>query len=389
MEIKTFDTILTSLCNWFDELIAPRRITRSNTNIIYLLLKAISKGFEVINNVCVVLSNKFDPASCSEEDLESVATLVGTERLLGSASGLAITVSNTGDRVSMALQRGLYSCALDEDTVFVFEVLEDKSIDQGSSVEYIAMSEKIGRFPVTAQEKIDVTWDGGVVPDGLTFSCSDNSNLLGEPEETLIEFRNRILSDTTRQFTIKELEDKLKRLPYLFDARILFNSSFTPLVEESYTIPPFYMAIFFEGSARNEIAEIVASSSVYPTLNVLGAVKTSFRSDVFVNGEYNVYIIPFTRCNYAASVTIKLDVVTLTLAEAREKIQTYLYNNFRGHVHKDYVKEEDFYSKLKESPIAGLEILNVDFVLGNEAVPYVSVPTSQIPYLTSVTVTEA
>ena len=85
MQLMTFNESLTKLCDDFDELILPRKIARSKTNIIYLLFKAIAKGYEIINNVCVVLSNKFDPANCSEEDLVSVASLVGTEKLKGSA----------------------------------------------------------------------------------------------------------------------------------------------------------------------------------------------------------------------------------------------------------------------------------------------------------------
>ena len=90
MKLLSYNEILTILCDNFDKLIAPRTISRSNTNIIYLMFKAISKGFEIINNVAVTLSNKFNPASCSTEDLESVAKLVGTERFSGSATGLAI-----------------------------------------------------------------------------------------------------------------------------------------------------------------------------------------------------------------------------------------------------------------------------------------------------------
>ena len=80
MELKTFDTILTTICDSFDSLISPRTIARTNTNIIYLIFKAVAKGYEIINNVCVVLSNKFDPLYCSDEDLTSSASIVGTER---------------------------------------------------------------------------------------------------------------------------------------------------------------------------------------------------------------------------------------------------------------------------------------------------------------------
>ena len=225
MTLLTYNEILTVLCDNFDVLISPRTMARSNTNIVYLLFKAIAKGFEIINSICVVLSNKFNPASCSEEDLISVASLVGTERLAGSASGLEILVSNPTEE-SITLLMGFYKYDLDDDTSFVFEVLSDTVIPAGQSKSYIAMTEEVGQFPVTAQAEISVTYLSGNVPEGLKFSCTDNSALLGTSEETVLAFRQRILEDTTRQDTIKELEMKLKNLPYLFDAKIVFNNVF-------------------------------------------------------------------------------------------------------------------------------------------------------------------
>ena len=108
MEIKTFDTILTEICDFFDELISPRKLSRSNTNVIYLIFKAFAKGIEVINNVCVVLDNKFDPLYCSDDDLNSSASIVGTERHKGSATGLHITITNNG-LASVTLLAGLYT----------------------------------------------------------------------------------------------------------------------------------------------------------------------------------------------------------------------------------------------------------------------------------------
>lgn len=123
MELKTFDTILTTICDSFDSLISPRTIARTNTNIIYLIFKAAAKGYEIINNVCVVLSNKFDPLYCSDDDLISSASIVGTERHKGSATGLHITITNNGS-VPVTLLAGLYTYALDDDTKFEFEVME-------------------------------------------------------------------------------------------------------------------------------------------------------------------------------------------------------------------------------------------------------------------------
>lgn len=387
MQLMTYNEILTLLCDSFDSLIAPRTIARSNTNIIYLMFKAIAKGYEVINNVCVTLSNKFDPAKCSNEDLVSVASIVGTEKLEGSASGLEIIISNTSES-DVTLIAGVYTYSLDDDTSFVFEMLEDTLLQAGDTLSVIAMSQQIGSYPVTAQESIEVKPSNGTVPDGVEFSCTDNTTLLGTAEETDLEFRKRILTDTTRQDSIKELEIKLKNLPYLYDAKVKFNNSMLDYSMDGYTIPPYTMAIFFNGSPRNEIAEVVASNSIYPTLQTADSVTVHYVNDVFVNGSYDVNIIPFKNTDYVVNVHLKIDQTYITYEEAHAQIKAFLLKNFRGHIHADYVKEDDIYEALKNLSIAGVNVLNIDLLQNGSQVPYVTVPLSRIPYLDNVLFTE-
>lgn len=387
MQLLTFNEILTKLCDDFDELISPRKIARSNTNIIYLLFKAIAKGYEIINNVCVELSNKFDPANCSEEDLVSVAYLVGTEKLEGSASGLEIVIKNTGTSSATVLD-GIYKYQLDDDTSFFFELIEDLTLTAGSTSSVISMSENIGTYPVTAQSEIEVTSETNTIPSTISFSCLDNAGLLGTPAETNLAFRERILTDTTRQNTLKELELKLKNLPYLYDAKIIFNDTTESVVVGSYTLPPFYMLIFFSGSVRTEIAEVVAEGAVYPTLETNDSIELRYVSDVFANGYYPVYVVPFERLNYVIDVDCDVDTTYISLEKAHSEIEAFLESNFRAQIHKDYVKEEEIYNKLKELNISGINILNIEIKYNNAVVPYIAVPPSAIPYLYDVTFTE-
>ena len=387
MQLLTFNEILTKLCDDFDELISPRKIARSNTNIIYLLFKAISKGYEIINNVCVVLSNKFDPANCSEEDLVSVAYLVGTEKLEGSASGLEIVIKNTGTS-SATLLAGTYKYQLDDDTAFIFELIEDLTLTDGSTSSVISMSEHIGTYPVTAQSEIEVTSETNTIPSDITFSCLDNAGLLGTPAETNLAFRERILTDTTRQNTLKELELKLKNLPYLYDAKVIFNDTTEPIAVGSYTLPPFYMLIFFSGSIRSEIAEVVAEGAVYPTLETNESIELRYVNDVFANGYYPVYVVPFDTLNYVIEVECDVDTTYISVEKARAEIKSFLESNFRVRIHKDYVKEEEIYNKLKELNISGINILNIEIKYNNAVVPYIAVPPSAIPYLNNVTFPE-
>lgn len=382
MELKTFDTILTTICDSFDSLIAPRTIARSNTNIIYLIFKAAAKGYEIINNVCVVLSNKFDPLYCSEDDLISSANIVGTERHKGSATGLHITVTNNGS-ASVTLLVGLYTYALDDDTKFEFEVMENTVIASGSHISFIAMSEKIGRYPVTAQTTITVTSEQPVSSD-LVFSCTDNAALLGISEETDLEFRERINSKTDRQNSMVELESEIRNLPYIFDCKVKFNPMSTEIEFEGYMIPAYTLAIFYSGEVKKEIAEKVCEKIICPTLQTADSVEVFYENDVFVGGKHGVHLIPFAKTQYAVELIYKINNTYANEYDIQNEIRTVLFNTFVSEKHVDYIKEDDFYNAVKTLGITGIELLGVNLKYNDSNVNYIEIPSSRIPELTNV-----
>lgn len=382
MELKTFDTILTELCDNFDTLISPKTILRSNTNIIYLLFKAIAKGFEVINNTCVILSNKFDPSSCTVSDLNSIASLVGTERLKGSASGLHIIITNNGS-VSATLLAGLYTYALDDDTKFEFEVMENTVIASGSHVSFIAMSEKIGQYPVTAQAKITVTSEQTVSSD-LVFSCTDNSSLLGTVAETDLEFRKRVIEGYDGQDSIVELQNEIRNLPYIFDCRVKFNPTSNAIEYDGYTIPSYTLAIFYSGEVKKEIAEKVCEKIICPTLQTSDSVEVFYENDIFIGGKYGVHLIPFAKTQYAVELIYKINKTYANEYDIQNEIRTVLFNTFVSEKHIDYIKEDDFYNVIEALGITGIELLGVNLKYNNSNVNYIEIPSSRIPKLTNV-----
>lgn len=382
MELKTFDTTLTTICDSFDSLIAPRKITRSNTNIIYLIFKAAAKGYEIINNVCVVLSNKFDPLYCSDDDLISSASIVGTERHKGSATGLHITITNNG-LVPVTLLAGLYTYALDDDTKFEFEVMENTVIASGSRISFIAMSEKIGQYPVTAQAKITVTSEQPISSD-LVFSCTDNAALLGLFEETDLEFRERINSETDRQNSMVELESEIRNLPYIFDCKVKFNPKSTEIEFEGYTIPSYTLAIFYSGEVKKEIAEKVCEKIICPTLQTADSVEVFYENDVFVGGKYGVHLIPFAKTQYAVELIYKINKTYANEYDIQNEIRTALFNTFVSEKHVDYIKEDDIYNAIEALGITGIELLGVNLKYNNSNVNYIEIPASRIPELTNV-----
>lgn len=387
MILLSFDEILTSMCDSFDELIAPRNISRSNTNIIYLILKAVAKGMELINSVCVVLSNKFDPAKCSVEDLDSVSSLVGTERLQGSASGLHILATNNGDS-AVTILAGMYEYALDDDTKFVFEVLEDTEIEAGAYITYIAMSEKIGSFHVTAQSSITVESPTNMISGDIGFSCTDNTALLGTSPETDLEFRKRVLNKYDGQDSMVELETTLRNLPYLFDCRVKFNNTLVSETYDGITIPPFTAVIFFSGSPRSEMAGIIANKIICPTVQLADSIGIDYENEIFVGGKHTFYITPFATSDFTVDVIYKVNEQFISNYDATEAMRTALYQYYLPEVHKDYVREDDVYNVIEGLNLAGVTILGVNLKVNNVAVDYVNVPLSRIPRLTDVTFTK-
>lgn len=385
MQLMTFNEVLTFICDSFDDLIAPRSIARSNTNIIYLILKAVSKGYEVINNVCVVLNNKFDPANCSVEDLHSVASLVGTEYLKGSGSGLNIVVTNTSE-LPATLYAGFYSYKLDDDTTFVAEVLENTEIPVGGYVDIIAMTEKIGSYHVTAQSSIDIITEN--ITDNLKFSCTDNANLLGTDDESDLEFRKRILSDDNRQNGIIELQTKLKNLPYIFDCRCKFNPNIEAVEYDGYTIPSGYLAIFYSGAPRNEMAKIIASKIMCSTVETEDSVTVTYDNEVFVNSEMKFNLIPFKKAEFDIKVRCNINTNIISEENAIAEISRILFTAYTPQVHVDYIKENDAYNYLNSIDLNGVELLGLDLIYNGEVTDYIEVPLSRIPSLREVKVNE-
>ena len=382
MQLLSYDEILTKICDSFNALIAPRTIARANTNIIYLIFKAVAKGYEVINNTVVALSNKFNPENCSVEDLDSVSSIVGTERLQGSASGLHIIITNNSN-VKITISAGLYYYAFEENIIFYFEILENTEIEAGNYTTIIAMSEKTGSYAVTYQDSITVTSDL-IIPEGVTFSCNSNENLLGTEPETNLEFRKRILNGVNNQDAITELENTIKNLPYIFDCKCKFNQTASSVTYDGYTIPPYNLAIFYSGMARNELAEIVASKTFFPTLESESSVKVYYKNEVFINGQYKVNLIPFKELFFSVKIIWRISKQYADTENAKAKVRTALNKVFAGTIHKDYIKEDDIYNTVENIDIAGITILGIDLLYNSQTVNYISVPVSRIPKITTV-----
>lgn len=389
--IITYNDALTQLCDAYDTAISPRKISRSNTNIIYLLLKAFAKGWEVINNVCASLSCKFNPKYCSDSDLESLELITGAERLQGSSTGLLVTAFNSSEMSNKVLLAGKYIYNADDNTVFYFELESNVTVAPQETYQMIMLSELVGSFPLTAQTSISLSavslQDSETsvsIDSDFVFSNSDNSGLLGYGVETNNEYRKRIIETTDRADVLTELKNELKNLPYVFDANVIYNNGTEGITYDVYTVPPAHMLIMISGIYKSELAEVVARYGLYPTVQAENSTELKYVSSVFAQSYYPVYVNPYLKTEYSVQIQFKADSTYIDTDTTETTIRTYLLSVLNTNLHTDYVTEKDVYDALEEADIEGVSILSVALYQNDVAVPYISVPQTRIPSCTAV-----
>lgn len=382
--IKTFTEILIEMADAFDSYIAPKKIRRSDTNFIYLILKAVAKGYEILYSVFYALQGKFDPAVCSDRDLDSIARIAGTSRKVGKGSGLVITITNTGLDI-VNLEVGEYYYEYSSTVRFLFTVNQLVILDPSDTVQFAAFSDVAGSFLVETVSDLPVFMTVGddIQPD-LVFSCMNNSNLLGYPDESNYSFRRRILDDTERHDVIKEMELEIANLPYIFDCKVVFNQSPDTVIIDGVSVVPYHLLVVLNGDPRDEIAEIVASYGVYPTTLVSSGQVLYYLSDIFVNSQYPVYYALFDVTNYKVQLDYtynqRLNEDSL-IQSAIETVMKQYKDNVR---HVSFVTEATFYDEVRALALQSVNLLNVTLLVDDLPVSYLEVPPTRIPKLTAV-----
>ena len=386
MVIKTYTELLTDICDAFDSYIKPYKIRRSETNVLYKILKAIAKGYEVIHNSAALLDNKFQPDKCQEADLVSVAKIAGTKFLSGKSSGLIVYVKNN-KASAVTLAAGDYKYSYSDDVSFICTVLTDTEIAAGDTQPFSFYSNVSGAYLVTALSSMTISRvDGSAIDANLAFSCLANTDYIGTPDETPAVFRNRILTDSTRQDVINELEVDLKNLTYISDAKIFFNSSLSTKTIGGVEVPSFYMLIVLNGSPKNEVAEIVAARGIYPTVKINDDQVLKYVNDAFDGGFYPVYYKTFEKCYYDVQIVVTFDQTLITETIIRQKLNEAVIPYKYSTRYKKYVKENTFYSLINDLSLQSVELLDVKIMQNSVEVPYIDVPITQIAVMQNFTI---
>ena len=375
MTIISFDEVLTVICDEYDRLIAPKKIRRSSKNIIYLLLKACAKGYELIANIIYALDGKFDPARCQDADLISVAKLVGTEMIEGNGSGLIVRVTNNNSSTAVVLYAGRYVYEFNADIKFFLDIVSDVEIASTETEQFAAFSENKGSFHVTTQGSIAIEReDEAEISPDLVFSCEDNAAILGSIDETLYEFRKRVLTDNSRSDILQRLELAIKNKPYIFDATLFFNQSDEAVLVGATSVAPYRMLITLLGYPRDEIAELVASQCIYQTVEVEGNGGTlRYISPNMAGGAYEVHYKNFDDKLYAVVVDYRYDsrlaLKTVIDTEITKALSAYKFPTKRTAL----IKENIFYNLIDDLNLPSVELLNITLKVDDLVVPYIDI----------------
>jgi hypothetical protein len=385
LTIKSLDEVTSDICDAYDSLVAPKRIWRNNNNRLYLFFRACAAGVKLILDVVLALSNRFDPLRCSDDDLYSVAKLVGTDFQKGSGSAVRVSIANTSLLETKTLFAGVYNYASVSGMIFSFTLSTDASFPPETRNSISAVSREKGSYAVGDNASITLyRSDGYSIDKAFKFSCEENSGSLGYPDEDAISFRKRVLSDTGRQDHLRELELKIKSLPNIYECGLIFNPEREPAEYDGVVLAPLELLITVTGSPSDEMAELVAKDVVYSTRMVDPANVVYYRNSQYINGRYPVYFRYHAKTDFALEIEYQYSSTKMKKAQVEAELNRLLgvYQNSVKHV--DIIKEIDIYERLAAAGIPDVAALNVNIISDGAQIPYLRVPSTRVPNLTSV-----
>jgi hypothetical protein len=390
VEAKTIDEETTGLCDAFDADIAPKSIWRNNNNKLYLILKSIGAGFSKLRDVIIALKYRFDPRYCSDDDLESTMLITGTKKISGKASMLRVIAYNNDLALPYTLPAGTYRYTSTNGDEFTCMLSQEASVAPQSFVVMVFVSVSQGSFPVSGEANASIATDEGYeIPQAFSFEALDNSGMLGRQEETMFECRQRLLTDTTRHDSLKELEAELNALPTIYGCNLMFNpTDEDKTLEDGSVLAPYELLIMITGSATDELASIVLSHEIYKTHMTNAEQVVWYKNPLFVGGKYPVYYATHAKRRFWLTVYYAYDTGLKTDSQVEAAFNALLAKYKVMTEHVDAITEPMLYEALQNHGIVGVTLLKVyiqDLVDGElVTVPYVQVPRLMVPELQEV-----
>lgn len=383
---------ITSLVDTFDSSIAPQKVFRNNNNKLYLILKAFAAGLNKMRNVVLALKYKFDPRYCSEDDLLSTMKIVGETIVGGKSSIMRAVATNTNEEVSVVFFAGEYvyisadgqpfRCSIPADMTIApldFEVLLFTSQDFGS---WIVQGERSALISAS---------DGSEISQYIEFEVLDNKDSLGRNAESMAEVRQRLLTDTTRQDSLRELELALQALPSIFACNVIFNpaNSGNVTLEDGTVLLPKELLLVVTGAPDADFAETVCSKTFYKTHMNTPEEVVYYHNDLLVGGKYPVYFMYHKKKQFYLTINYKYSVEENSQRNIENQMNDILREYRYATQHISAITEPLLYKEFDAHTITSVEIKKIYIQeMHNGAlisVAQVDVPKLMIPELAGVT----
>lgn len=382
----TLDEEITGVVDTFEE-ITKYKILRDNSNKLYLILKSIAAGFNKIRDIVVTLKNRFNPAFCSEEDLETIMKITGISRIESKPSSVQVMIENQGDSDAL-MPPGVYWFTSTSGDIFEAAKEKALTVHAHETTSFLFFSEMKGSFHVMDQDNISVALKSGVpIDSNITFRTLDNSLMLGNAEESWTDVRKRLITSEDRQDTLKEMEIEIRNLPTIYECNLIFNPGVSDeVLEDQTTLPAKTLLIILTGIATPEIAEIVASKTLYSTLKVTESQVVYYYNDLFIDGRFPVYYKNHSIFEYYLAISFIFYPQEISLENAKDSLSA-AYSHLKVNVHqKDRITEKDMYSLSKDTEgIVIIKIFLQKIVNGEKkTVRVLDVPKMAIPRLADI-----
>jgi hypothetical protein len=270
--------------------------------------------------------------------------------------------------------------------IFSFTLTLDLVLAASASSQITARSAEVGAFPVSSVAGITIVrQDGATMPAAVSFDCADNSGLLGYGDETAFDFRQRILTDTDRQDAIKELELNIRNLPNILECNVVFNQSNSNATYDGIVVAPYQLLIIITGSPGVELAELVASSTIYATKMVDAAKVVYYVDSHYIGGKYPVYYTNHQQASFTLNISYRFDSSKILQINAEAAMNAALDSYKNSATHVDTLTEADVYTKLTNLGLTSVRITNIDILVGGSQVPFLDVPKTRTLNLTAAT----
>ncbi len=362
IELKTLDEEVQDLVDTFDSLITPKRVWRNNNNKLYLIFRSIAAGFSKIREIVLSTKYRFDPLYCSDDDLESAMRITGEQRIPAKQSVLRITAFNTDAEESAVLKAGEYSFTSAQGQPFLYTMFTDTVIGPNDFTLLLFVSRDVGKHSVQGEVGARVVrTDSAPISEFFRFEAMENSESLGRPAESFVDIRERILSDTSRQDSIRELELAINALPTIFTCNLIFNPSdaHNAVLEDGTVIEPKKLLIVITGVPGMDLAELVLAKTVYATQMVEQQNMLFYPHELFAGGGYPVYYTYHTKIRFYVTVYYAFSEEKLLQEEVESAFSQMLlpYRSMIKHIPE--INEAMLYESLTKTALAGVQLKKV------------------------------